>query len=120
MVLFTLLGLVGTFTMTLPPPPAGTAATPQMMSTILHVGVIVSTTIGLVFVFLYWKGFSWMRWVVMVYCLFPLVSLLKLSTTMQASHINGVDCILNALLAIFLLYYLNTAPVKTWFDSPKA
>jgi hypothetical protein len=117
MVLFTLIGLLGTFTAVVPATAA--AATPFAVGGLMKVGGIVGSLIGLLFVFLYWKGYGWVRWVVMIYCVLTLVSLLGIRKAMQMSHLIGVSDVLKALLALFLLYYLNTEPVKAWFNGPK-
>jgi len=110
MVLTTILGIIGNLTGTLPP---------QMMATFVHASAFVSAIIGGIFIFLYWKGYSWVRWAVMIYCLVPLASLITIKNIFAISPINGVSVVINVVLAIFLLYYLNTAPVRVWFNSPK-
>jgi hypothetical protein len=119
MVLTTILGTIGTLTGTLPALPSGSSASTEMMTTFVHASVFAGAIIGLIFVFLYWKGYSWMRWVVMIYCLFPLASLVSIQKTFAISPISGASVIINVLLAIFLLYYLNTEPVRAWFNGPK-
>jgi hypothetical protein len=119
MVLTTILGIIGALTGTLPATPTGSPASPQMIAMVVHASVFLGAIIGAIFIFLYWKGYSWVRWAVMIYCLFPLVSLISIKKTFAISPISGASVIINVVLAIFLLYYLNTEPVRAWFNSPK-
>jgi len=119
MVITTILGVIGTFTGTIPIPDSTAPAAAAMAGSFVHGAVVFGAIISFVFIFLYWKGFSWMRWVVMVYCLFPIISVFSIKKTWGMSPISGASVIINVVLALFLLYYLNTPPVKAWFDGPK-
>jgi len=123
MALFIVLGLVGTFTMAMPPMPSNMAAnpmvTPSLMASIAHGSAILGALIAAICVFFYWKGHEWARWVVMIDAVLVLLSLIMISKTMAASHFNAGIELAKAVLAIYLLWNLNTAPVKAWFKSPK-
>ena len=119
MALLTVVGVAIAFTMKLPDLPANTPISSSAMSSIKAGGAIFGALISAVFIFLYWKGFSWMRWVVMIYSLFLIVKLVMIKTTWEASRPAAYLSIATALLAAYLLYYLNTPPVKAWFDGPK-
>jgi len=120
MALLTILGLVASFFVTLPVVPEGTPVSAGAVAAIAHGSMIFGTVISAIFIFLYWKGYSWVRWVVMIYSLFVIVSLVRIGKTFALSPISGVASIVSALLAVYLLYYLNTEPAKVWFNSPKS
>ncbi len=119
MAVLTIMGVVSAFTMTLPDTPSSPAVSPGMIATIMHFSVMFGAVISAVFIVLYYIGYSWMRWVVMIYSLFPIVGLVRVPKALELSRLGGVNTILSGLLGIFLLWYLNTAPVKAWFDGPK-
>jgi hypothetical protein len=64
----------------------------------------------------YWRGRNWARWLVLATSLLELwnVTLLPSSTSLEAV-ILGAEAILGG----FLLYWLNTAPVRQWFARDK-
>jgi len=109
MCLFLIIGIVITFARPLPIP-ANSAASPSMIATLVHVGVIVYTLIAAICIWFYWSGKEWARWVVMIDCL------LVFGKAWGTSHLNAEITIGQVLLAIFLLYYLNTAPIRAWFS----
>lgn len=119
MAVLTLVGLVVAFIMPLPIVPTGTAVPSSLFTTFAHVGGIIGAIISAVFIFLYWQGYSWMRWVVMIYSIFPIIGLVRIKTAFATYPLSGVESLVSALLAVYLLWYLNTPPVKAWFDSPK-
>ncbi len=65
----------------------------------------------------FWKGRSWARWLVMLTCL---QCLWNLKALIHPSHllIRRVEVpmvLLEGIIAIYLLWYLNTRPIRTWF-----
>jgi len=115
MCLFLIIGIVITFARPLPIP-ANSAASPSMIATLVHVGVIVYTLIAAICIWFYWSGKEWARWVVMIDCLLVFISLRNIGKAWGTSHLNAEITIGQVLLAIFLLYYLNTAPIRAWFS----
>jgi hypothetical protein len=123
MALFIVLGLISTFTMALPPMPPNMAANPMvtssMIATFAHVFAILGAIIAAVCVFFYWKGHEWARWVVMIDAVLVLLGLLAIHKTFTTSHLGGFLTIAKAILAVYLLWNLNTAPIRAWFRMPK-
>ena len=119
MCLFLVIGVVITFGRPLPIP-SNAAASPSMIATFVHVGVVVYTLIAAVCIWFYWSGQEWARWVVMIDCLLVFISLRNIGKAWATSHLNAEVTICQVLLAIFLLYYLNTAPIRAWFSSKGA
>jgi hypothetical protein len=116
MAVLTIVSVVAVFTMPLPPLPTSSAVSTSLIGTMARGGGIFAAVISAVFIFLYWKGFSWMRWVVMIYSIFPIIGL---KAALALYPLSGIASIVSALLGVFLIWYLNTAPVKAWFESPK-
>jgi hypothetical protein len=124
MALFIALGLVSTFNMALPPMPANVAAnpmvTPQLIASMTHGMAIFGALIAAICVFFYWKGHEWARWLVMIDCVLVLLGLFGLHKNFATSHFSGFLSLAKIILAIYLLWNLNTAPVKAWFKMPKS
>jgi hypothetical protein len=123
MAIIILIELVHAFTMAVPaiPPnmPPNPMLTPSLMASIAHGGAILGAIIAAICVFFYWKGQEWARWLVMIDSVLVLLGLIMISRTMAVSHMSGTLQIAKAILAVYLLWNLNTAPVKAWFKSPK-
>jgi len=123
MAVFLVLGIVSTYLMGPVPLPPNLASNPMMnagtLTTITHFMAIFFSLIAAICVFFYWKGHEWARWIVMIDAVFVLLALFGIAKTFNASHMNGFIALCKALLAIYLLWYLNTAPVKAWFKGPK-
>jgi len=123
MALFIVLNLVSSYTMAIPPMPANMAAnpmvTPGLMASMAHGMAIFGAIIAAICVFFYWKGHEWARWVVMIDAVIVLLSLIGIHKTFTTSYLGGYVAIAKAVLAIYLLWNLNTAPIKAWFRMPK-
>jgi hypothetical protein len=115
MCLFLVIGLVMTFTRPLPVMPSS-AMSPSAMAGMVHIFAAVFTIIAAVCVWFYWSGQEWARWIVMADCVFTFFGLTHISKSWATSHLGAIVTICQVLLAIFLLYYLNTAPVRAWFS----
>jgi hypothetical protein len=77
-------------------------------------GVVV-ILLGTGAVFCYWKGLNWGRWIVLLesfWCLWNV----KYIRNEDATSLDVTMMIAAALLALFFLVYLNTKPVRTWFE----
>jgi hypothetical protein len=112
--------VVGAVTAIIAPMPAmpQTPMSPSALTGLIHIAVIFFTFFGAVCVFFYSKGQNWARWLVMIDCLFTFVNLIHLHKTWQVSPLGGANLTGQGLLAIFLFYYLNTAPIRAWFLLP--
>jgi hypothetical protein len=117
MSLFILLGLIAAFTMTMPPTPGLPIATGTLAAA-AHGMALFGALVSAVCVFFYYKGQNWARWVVMIDCVFVLFGLISLAKTFHLVPFAGILTIAKVILAIYLLYYLNTPPAKPWFESP--
>ena len=95
------------------PNPAVSSST---IAAFAHIGFAVYAVIALVCIWFYYSGKEWARWVVMIVSVLELLSLISIAKTFAASHAVGANAIAQALLAAFLLYYLNTAPIRAWFS----
>ena len=77
----------------------------------------VLIAIGYVFIWFYWQGKNWARILVL------LTSLLCVYNLRQWNHVGIVERLMigsEAVLAIFLLYWLNTPEVRAYFRGPRA
>jgi len=124
MVLFVAFGLYAAFTMPIVMPPtmnqSATPISPSMFAGIAHGMAAFFSLVALVFVLFYWLGHEWARWAVMIYSVWTLLMMFTIVKTFQMSHLNGSVMVAKDLLSIFLLWHLNTAPIKAWFKGPKA
>jgi hypothetical protein len=123
MVLLVAIGLYSALTFPIVMPPSmSQTATPINLSTlaaIVHGIAICFSLIALIFVLFYWLGHEWARWAVMIYSVWTILHLFKFSKNWQTSHLVAELMIADALLGIFLLWHLNTVPIKAWFKGPK-
>src|SRR3954464_15687200 len=63
----------------------------------------------------YWKGEGWARWMILLRCLYVL-AWWKILYWMAGFRL--VQGILERLLAVFLLVYLNLPRIRRWFAGP--
>jgi hypothetical protein len=115
MFLSILLGIAVAFTQPLPATPTSATIPSSSLMMIVHVGIVVISLLEAVFVFFYYKGQNWARWLVMLDSLYQLILLIRVGKAWSISHISGSLVIANALLAIYLLYYLNSVEAKRYF-----
>lgn len=73
--------------------------------------------IGYIVIWFYWKGKNWARILVLLGCVLSLSNLFYWSRT---GLIERAMIVLEVLLGIFLLYWLNTQKVKAFFSVRKA
>ena len=62
----------------------------------------------------YWKGQSWARWIVMIRCVGMLASYKMVTLEGGFYRLQGVA---ERVLALVLLFYLNSGGVRAWFKS---
>jgi hypothetical protein len=115
MVLFLISGAVLTFGRPMPAVPNSPVSS-SAIAAFAHIGFAVYAVIALVCIWFYYSGKEWARWVIMIVSVLELLSLISIAKTFATSHAVGANAIAQALLAAFLLYYLNTEPIRAWFS----
>jgi len=90
-----------------------------MIASIGRGTAIFGALIAAICVFFYWKGHEWARWIVMIDAVLVLLLLIGIVRTWNASHLGGAISLAKGILAVYLLWNLNTAPVKAWFKMPQ-
>ena len=83
-------------------------------------GSLIGDGLAITVLVFYWKGRNWARILVLLQSFSCLYSLLKLRLYWQVSHFGSAEVVLNALLAIFLLWYLFQPEVRAWFKEQTA
>ena len=78
---------------------------------ILPVAIAV-TMLGLL-VWFYWVGRNWARWIVMLQAIVPSIIALVKGSTSRPLWVT----ILDGVFGLFLLYWLNTPKVRTFFSN---
>lgn len=123
MVLFVAFGLYSTFTtpivMPSTMPQTATPISPSAFAAMAHGMAAFFSLLALVFVLFYWLGHEWARWAVMIYSVWTLIWIFGIMTAFHRSGLNGLVSIAKDVLSIFLLWHLNTAPIRAWFKGPK-
>ena len=71
--------------------------------------------IAALFVWFYWTGHNWARWLVQIQSVISLFVLLGLPRKWSTSHMGAFVLIYDAILSVFMLCYLNTRRVRGWF-----
>jgi hypothetical protein len=88
---------------------------------VLLASFAVFISIGYAVLWFYWHGRNWARWLVMLVslqCLWNIKYLFHRNPV--APWIEPVMITSEAILALFLLWYLNTSTVRIWFQSNRA
>jgi hypothetical protein len=67
---------------------------------------------GYVVLWYFWRGRNWARWLVLLTSVLALLNLFGLP---QATPLQAACIVMEAILAGFLLYWLNTASVRGYF-----
>src|SRR4029077_17322656 len=81
---------------------------------ILFIIFTISIFIGYIVIWFYWKGRNWARILVL------LASLISLYNLRDWNHGGAMARIMigtEAILAVFLLYWLNTRPIRAFFTN---
>jgi hypothetical protein len=77
--------------------------------------------IGYAVLWFYWQGRNWARWLVMLTCLQCFWNVKGLFHPRPLTPpIEPLMVASEAILAVYLVWYLNTPTVKTWFTSNRA
>jgi len=90
------------------------AAHPALL-TISIAGVSLLILAGYVVLWFYWQGRNWARWMVLLTSLLALLNLAFWTAAMPAERILIAA---EVPLALFLLYWLNTSPIRKYFVNP--
>ena len=70
--------------------------------------------------YFYWTAHNWARMLVLIYCLLCLIPVRVVHHQWMLVRFSWIAAC-QALLAIYLLWYLNTRPIRAWFaGSPDA
>jgi hypothetical protein len=124
MVLFIAFGLYTAFTMPIVMPSTmnqpATPINPSTFAAIAHGMAVFFSLLAAVFVLFYWLGQEWARWAVMIYSVWTLLWMFAIVATFRRSHLNGMVTLAKDIFSIFLLWHLNTAPIRAWFKAPKS
>ena len=78
--------------------------------------LLVVQSIAALFVWFYWNGHNWAAWLVQIQSVICLVALLGLAKKWSTSHAGTFVLIYDAILSVFLLWFLNTRRIRGWFD----
>ena len=89
------------------------------MALILHLISAVFYIFASVVLWRYWLGRFWARRMIFVDCAIHLYSLIHLKAAWNFSRFNAALIVYGALLALYLLWYLNTPQLRAWsFRTP--
>jgi hypothetical protein len=118
MSLFLVVGIIMLFASPLHPAPTRTVS-PEMIVKFAYIFGLAFTVLAAVCVYFYWTGQEWARRLVMIDSVLTLFQLFHISKAFQTAPANGVLSLSEIILAVFLLWYLNTAAIRTWFVARK-
>lgn len=85
----------------------------------LIVAITAFPIAGYIGLWFYWKGRNWARLLVLLCSVAALLGLLNLLHPHRNVLLYNSLIIANAVLGIFLLYWLNKADVREWFKASK-
>jgi hypothetical protein len=81
---------------------------------LIFIAITITIAINYLVIWFYWKGKNWARILVLLTCLLCLFNLLQWNRIGFAERVMVGS---EAVLAIFLLYWLNTKDVRAFFRS---
>jgi hypothetical protein len=91
----------------------------QVLSPVLWFGsalrwsiFVAVQVIGVLGVWAMWRGYFWIRWLTIAGCLLTLPDILNI---IQPQPVQTVSRVVNIGFSIFLLYWFNTGPVRTFY-----
>jgi len=87
-----------------------------MAKTIVIVSSLIGAAVGAVIILFYSKGENWARWVIMVMSVLYIIGLLLNLHYWALIPGKVVFSAVQAVFGGYLLWYLNTPPVKGWFE----
>ncbi len=79
------------------------------------IGAII--IVSFIVLWFFWQGRNWARWLVLIT---SVIALLNLAYLAVMTPLQNIIIILEAILALFLLYWLNTPSVKGYFIRKRA
>jgi hypothetical protein len=118
MSLVLVVGIIMLFASPLHPAPTRTLS-PEMIVKFTHIFGLAFTVLVAVCVYFYWTGQDWARWLVMIDSVLKFFQIFHISKAFHTAPANGVLTLCEGILALFLLWYLNTAAIRTWFVARK-
>lgn len=81
---------------------------------------LIATVVGFWVLRFYWLGRNWARWLVLLASVESLWCLRFVEhPTRSANALTEPVIVSEAILSLYLLYYLNTAPVRAWFSGAR-
>jgi hypothetical protein len=81
----------------------------------IHTALAAFIALECTTVVFYWLGRSWARWFVLVGCIYYLTGVKDLAILWSHSRFIAIFAALDAVLALFLLWFLHWRNVRTWF-----
>ncbi len=100
---------------TVPNPDPATTTSHVML--LVHIGLVGLLAFEAISIIGYWLGRTWGRWLIIAGSLYFLFGLKSLPRDLHRSpFVVGMD-VYSAALAVYLLWYLHTAYVRTWFQA---
>jgi len=114
------LHLVASFTRRIPIAIAAWPGVPTHLlpSSMIGGAVILAAVVSAIIVFFYGMGHEWARRVVVVESVMLIFKVIDIIFTWNRSHLADGLIIGRAMLAVYLLWYSNTAQVRAWFSVP--
>jgi hypothetical protein len=82
-----------------------------------NLGMTSAASVGFVFgavlvLFFFWDGRNWARWLILIGSVLNIFSLFTLG---RASPLEGAVIVIETMLGIFLIFWLNTTTVRDYF-----
>jgi hypothetical protein len=91
---------------------------PHASAALLGYGVWILVA-GYAFIWFYWQGANWARVSVMIVSLVTIADLANWNDTQPVVSLEHAQLVSDAVLGLFLLYWLNTSRIRAWFrDDP--
>jgi len=85
------------------------------VSLAIHAALGAFVALECVTVVFYWIGRGWARWFVLVGCIYYLTGLKDIPFLWNHSRFTALFAVSDAILALFLLWYLHWSDVRIWF-----
>ncbi len=118
MILFIVAGVIMSYTSTVPANGA-MPNSPSISAATIHSFVWVFSALSALVVYFYWNAHIWARTLVLIDCVLCLVPVHKIHQQWVLVHFSAMT-VGSALLAIYLLWYLNTRAIRIWFAGQSA
>ncbi len=73
---------------------------------------VLMQVVGALLIWALWRGYFWIRWFMILGCVLSLPDILSI---VQPNPLQTVARAINIVLSIFLLYWLNTSAVRSYY-----